>query len=158
MALKTDYQDYIPPATGKRYIITEDVQGYSTIQDATEYTQEGDTFGAGDINTTNAAVNDLSNGVGVWSLAGGESIPSNSDLNDYTTAGTYICPSSAVASTLENTPFTSGGSGFKLIVQYNQNANWVTQFLFVNDMIYIRYRNSSTSSFNPWKTIQTTAV
>lgn len=94
------------------------------------------------------------NDVGVWSLAGGESIPSNSDLNDYTTAGTYICPSSAVASTLENTPFASGGSGFKLIVQYNQNANWATQFLFVNDIIYLRYYNRSAQSFQDWKTIQ----
>lgn len=57
--LKTDYKDYIPPESGKRYIITTDSQGYSTIQDATEYTQEGDTFGAGDINATNNAVNNL---------------------------------------------------------------------------------------------------
>ena len=57
--LKTDYQDYIPPESGKRYIITTDSQGYSTIQDATEYTQEGDTFGANDINTTNNTINNL---------------------------------------------------------------------------------------------------
>lgn len=57
--LKTDYKDYIPPESGKRYIITTNSQGYSTIQDATEYTQEGDTFGAGDINATNNAVNNL---------------------------------------------------------------------------------------------------
>lgn len=57
--LKTDYKDYIPPESGKRYIITTDSQGYSTIQDATEYTQEGDTFGANDINTTNNTINNL---------------------------------------------------------------------------------------------------
>ena len=57
--LKTDYKDYIPPKSGKRYIITTDSQGYSTIQDATEYTQEGDTFGANDINTTNNTINNL---------------------------------------------------------------------------------------------------
>lgn len=57
--LKTDYKDYIPPESGKRYIITTDSQGYSTIQDATEYTQEGDTFGANDINATNGAINNL---------------------------------------------------------------------------------------------------
>ena len=57
--LKTDYKDFIPPESGKRYIITTDSQGYSTIQDATEYTQEGDTFGASDINTTNDTINNL---------------------------------------------------------------------------------------------------
>ena len=57
--LKTDYKDYIPPESGKRYIITTDSQGYSTIQDATEYTQEGDTFGANDINTTNNTITNL---------------------------------------------------------------------------------------------------
>ena len=57
--LKTDYKDYIPPESGKRYIINTDSQGYSTIQDATEYTQEGDTFGANDINTTNNTINNL---------------------------------------------------------------------------------------------------
>ena len=57
--LKTDYKDYIPPESGKRYIITTDSQGYSTIQDATEYTQEEDTFGANDINTTNNTINNL---------------------------------------------------------------------------------------------------
>ena len=57
--LKTDYKDYIPPESGKRYIITTDSQRYSTIQSATEYTQEGDTFGANDINTTNNTINNL---------------------------------------------------------------------------------------------------
>ncbi len=59
--LKTDYKDYIPPESGKRYITTTDYfAGYSTIQDATEYTQEGDTFsGANDINTTNNTINNL---------------------------------------------------------------------------------------------------
>ena len=61
--LKTDYKDYIPPEGGKRYIITTDAQGYSTIQDATEYTQEGDAFGAGDINATNTTVNNLSSAI-----------------------------------------------------------------------------------------------
>lgn len=61
-SLKTDYKDFIPPESGKKYIITTDASGFSTIQDATEYTQEGDTFGASDINNTNQAVNDLVQG------------------------------------------------------------------------------------------------
>ena len=71
--LKTDYKDYIPPESGKRYIITTDSQGYSTIQDATEYTQEGDTFGANDINTTNNTINNLTAAdVGALPITGGE--------------------------------------------------------------------------------------
>ena len=71
--LKTDYKDYIPPESGKRYIITTDFQGYSTIQDATEYTQEGDTFGANDINTTNNTINNLTAAdVGALPITGGE--------------------------------------------------------------------------------------
>ena len=71
--LKTDYKDYIPPESGKRYIITTDSQGYSTIQDATEYTQEGDTFGANDINTTNNTINNLTaSDVGALPITGGE--------------------------------------------------------------------------------------
>lgn len=76
--LKTDYKDYIPPESGKRYIITTNSQGYSTIQDATEYTQEGDTFGAGDINATNNAVNNLTAAdVGAVSQAVYELTPQN---------------------------------------------------------------------------------
>ena len=76
--LKTDYKDYIPPESGKRYIITTNSQGYSTIQDATEYTQEGDTFGANDINTTNNTINNLTaEDVGAVSQAVYELTPQN---------------------------------------------------------------------------------
>ena len=54
--LKTDYKDFIPPETGKKYKITTDSLGFSTIEDVTDYTQTGDTFGASDINTTNQTI------------------------------------------------------------------------------------------------------
>lgn len=57
--LKTDYKDFIPPETGKKYKITTDSLGFSTIEDVTDYTQTGDTFGASDINTTNSTINEL---------------------------------------------------------------------------------------------------
>ena len=59
MSLKTDYKDYIPPASGKKYTITTDSLGFSTIQDSTDYSQVGDTFGASDINATNIEVNSI---------------------------------------------------------------------------------------------------
>lgn len=58
MALKTDYKD--AAWSGNRlYTIKDAGSGKSTITDSTTYTQAGDTFGAKDINATNAAVNRL---------------------------------------------------------------------------------------------------
>ena len=62
MALRTDYKDDIlsSPMMGKRtYEITyaNGVKEYVSIEDVSAYDQEGDTFGAKDINETNAEVN-----------------------------------------------------------------------------------------------------
>ena len=58
MALKTNYKD--AAWTGDRlYTIADAGSGKSTITDETEYTVEGDVFGAKDINETNAAINRL---------------------------------------------------------------------------------------------------
>lgn len=57
MALRTDYQDYVPNAAGKKYVISDAGGGLSTITDATTYDSVGDTFNAGVINATNAQVN-----------------------------------------------------------------------------------------------------
>ncbi len=59
MALKTDYKDYLPPETGRKFRITDAGGGLSAIEDATAYLQQGDTFGAEDINATNRQVNAL---------------------------------------------------------------------------------------------------
>ena len=58
MALKTNYVDAIWPGI-RKYQISDAGGGKSTITDVTEYTQEGDSFGAKDINATNAAINKL---------------------------------------------------------------------------------------------------
>lgn len=54
--LKTDYKDAMYDGT-RKYRITANTDGTSVIADETAYTQEGDSFGANDINATNAAVN-----------------------------------------------------------------------------------------------------
>ena len=54
--LKTDYKDYIPPESGKRYIIPRATAQSRTLR---SIPQEGDTFGANDINTTNNTINNL---------------------------------------------------------------------------------------------------
>lgn len=65
MSLKTDYQDDM--FEGARvWKITGNADGTSNITDMTNYTQEGDRFGAADINATNAEVNRLGNLVTVY--------------------------------------------------------------------------------------------
>ena len=54
--LKTNYKD--DAWVGKRkYSKTDNSDGTISLDDVTEYTQEGDSFGAADINKTNAEVN-----------------------------------------------------------------------------------------------------
>lgn len=57
MALKTDYKDYIPPSGGRKYKITANSDGSSSVEDITQYQQVGDTWGADDINQVNKLVN-----------------------------------------------------------------------------------------------------
>lgn len=55
MSLKTDYKDAMFP--GKRkYRMVQNEDGTVSFDDVTEYTQQGDRFGAKDINDTNTAV------------------------------------------------------------------------------------------------------
>ena len=70
MSLKTDYVDAV--YTGeKKYTITDNSDGTSTIADSTAYEQEGTRFGAKDINDTNAAVNRLNHVTEVTLAAAG---------------------------------------------------------------------------------------
>lgn len=56
MELKTDYGDDIYSGKRKFQMTTND-DGTVSFDDATEYQQVGDEFGAGDVNRTNTAVN-----------------------------------------------------------------------------------------------------
>lgn len=57
MALKTDYQNYIPSTDLRQYQLIENENGTVSLKDVTVYEQVGDLFSAGDMNATNAAVN-----------------------------------------------------------------------------------------------------
>ena len=57
MALKTNYKDYIPPTGGRRYKVTPNADGSSSIEDITQYQQVGDVWGAEDINQAYKLVN-----------------------------------------------------------------------------------------------------
>ena len=54
--LKTDYKEDVFEGN-RKYKLISDSDGTTEIVDATAYTQEGDPFGANDINATNAAIN-----------------------------------------------------------------------------------------------------
>lgn len=70
MSLKVDYVDAV--YTGKKkYTITANGDGTSTITDSTKYSQKGTQFGAKDINETNAAVNRLNHVTEVTLTAAG---------------------------------------------------------------------------------------
>lgn len=58
-------------------------------------------------------------------LRGGTEIPSNSDLNNYTTPGNYYCSSSNTTPTLINAPFKN--SAFVLKVLMGNGTNYPTQ-------------------------------
>ena len=54
--LKTDYKEDVFEGN-RKYKLISNQDGTTEIVDETAYTQEGDSFGANDINATNAAVN-----------------------------------------------------------------------------------------------------
>lgn len=73
----------------------------------------------------------LSNeGNAINTLTGGVSIPSDSDLNDYTTVGNYTCASSIVAKTLSNCPYTGAGFALKVGNVYNNNLTQTTPSIY----------------------------
>ena len=64
MALKTNYKDDILDISKnekRKYNMITNPDGTVSLDDVTVYTQEGDSFGATDINRTNEAVNKLTN-------------------------------------------------------------------------------------------------
>lgn len=71
MILKTNYKDDILASgtTVRKYTQVTNSDGTVSFTDATEYQQEGDTFGANDINSTNAEVNRSKNIAPVTLLA-----------------------------------------------------------------------------------------
>ena len=64
MALKENYKDDILDVsvnTKRKYRMTENADGTISLDDETEYLQEGDNFGSGDINPIAHAINGLNN-------------------------------------------------------------------------------------------------
>lgn len=72
MELKTDYKDdIIASGTTRKYTMTNNSDGTVSLADATQYDQEGDEYGAKDVNETNVAVNRLNHVAEVTLTASG---------------------------------------------------------------------------------------
>ena len=88
----------------------------------------------------------------------GEEIPNNSDLDDYTTPGTFYVLNSTNAATIANKP--AGGSGFRLIVSLTSAANRQRQEFYkptTPDTIYIRNVGTD-GNWSDWYQFNGTAV
>lgn len=70
MSLKTDYKDAMFDGQ-RRYRLIQNEDGTYSLPDATTYTQQGDKFGANDINSTNIEINKLETVKTVTLLAAG---------------------------------------------------------------------------------------
>ena len=83
----------------------------------------------------------------------GKSIPSNSDLNNYTTAGAYYVGSTSIAETIKNAPVTN--SNYKLYVIIRTNSKSISQIIFaLNNRIYMRSATAS-GALSGWKSFAT---
>lgn len=59
--LKTNYKDDVLDTSKnekRKYRMIQNEDGTVSFEDVTEYTQQGDAFGAADINATNAKINE----------------------------------------------------------------------------------------------------
>ena len=57
--MKTDWKDDVFAGTARKWNIADNPDGTKTITDATEYTQEGDPFGAKELNEIGEEVNKI---------------------------------------------------------------------------------------------------
>lgn len=85
MALKENYKDDILDVsvnTKRKYRMTENADGTVSLEDETVYTQEGDSFGASDMNATNGKVNTLETDIGEINdnLSGFKFYPTGTEL------------------------------------------------------------------------------
>lgn len=80
------------------------------------------------------------------------SIPSNANLNDYTTPGWYYCPSNATVGTLSNCP---ASRAFSLRVYKHAGTNQVLTTYIPSDDLRIYIRNYYNNEWSDWYRIYT---
>lgn len=86
----------------------------------------------------------------------GTDIPANSDLNNYTVAGTYRIGGDTIASSLSNCPTTIGGKLLVLYQSYQSNLIIAIQIYIettANKIYKRRYNSAVTPNWNDWTSI-----
>lgn len=85
-----------------------------------------------------------------WNFSNiGTSIPSNSDLNDYTIAGNYYCGFAAIAQTVANAPITN--AGFRLLVMNGYVEKRIHQIAILGgNQILMRTSNYDSNNNYIW--------
>lgn len=90
--------------------------------------------------------------LGAYSLIRGAAIPSNADLDTYTTPGSYICQTTATAGSLANSPVTTTGFSLHVEIVSGASSNYLHQTLRVNNATadVWKRRYHPTSGWGEW--------
>lgn len=101
----------------------------------------------GGTNTT--VTENIANSLEVYGLTCDTAIPTNSDLDNYTTPGNYYNAGGSTM-TLTNSPVTSLAFSLKVSRQYEVTANDIEQRLSVRDDFSIYHRRYNGTSWSTW--------
>jgi hypothetical protein len=135
MALKENYKDDILDVsvnTKRKYRMTENQDGTISLEDETVYTQEGDSFGASDLNAMAHAINNTSSDAEHTSYDNTESGLISDNVQDAI---------DEVVEEFEQTPITVGGETLSTI---DDKLNWLIGHDY--NLTMISYSNNPTSS------------
>ena len=125
------------------------------------------THSAGDITSGTLAVarggtnasdkSAANNNLGAWSLSVGTAIPTNADLNNYSTEGNYTCTAISTAKTLSNTPYGNASPNMpafimKVIYTSGTNIGYIRQeiFEFLSFNHWVRIGDVAEGYWRPW--------
>lgn len=87
----------------------------------------------------------------------GQTIPNNSDLNDYITPGIYKSGGSSASATIANAPFTN--SGFKMIVTKHYSTTGILQIVLpITAASPFMYRYYEGGAWYGWRKVYDTGV
>ena len=140
--------------TALSYTIEKSVPSDAVFTDTTDLSDMTGTLsinkGGTGANTALDAVNNLGSFSHFVGDSGATIIPSNADLDDYITTGTYYSEDSTKSGTLSNPPTTQ--SGFKLFVDGNYQENRNLQYAISASRMYYRFK-SGASEWTSWHTI-----
>lgn len=92
--------------------------------------------------------------IGAFDLGLGTPLVSGEDLDDFTEAGTFVCPSAPVAAALSNAPQSS--YGFKLFVMATKEDQAIQLAITNIGACTLYLRRYTGSSWGTWRHITTT--